>query len=136
MRWMRAVGGTLYIVGMLMFGWNILMTWRNRPAVYDVPVIQAPPLERTYVPDHSNEPAGAWARFVNMGWHRMWEGRWLLFTVMVIVAVAVALLFEILPTFLVRDNVPTISSVKPYTPLDSPDATSTSARAAISATRR
>jgi len=26
MYWMRAVGGTLYIVGMLMFGWNILMS--------------------------------------------------------------------------------------------------------------
>ncbi len=37
---------------------------------------------------------------------------------MVIVAVAVASLFEILPTFLIRDNVPTIASVKPYTPLE------------------
>ena len=118
MWWMRAVGGTLYIVGMLMFGWNILMTWRNRPAVYNVPVIQAPPLARAYVPEPVTEPQGAWARFVGLGWHRMWEGRWLLFTVMVIIAVAVASLFEILPTFLIRDNVPTISSVKPYTPLE------------------
>ncbi len=31
MYWMRAVGGLLYIVGMFMFGWNILMTWRARP---------------------------------------------------------------------------------------------------------
>ena len=30
----------------------------------------------------------------------------------------VASLFEIIPTFLIRSNVPTIASVKPYTPLE------------------
>ena len=35
-----------------------------------------------------------------------------------IVAVVVASLFEIVPTFLIRSNVPTIASVKPYTPLE------------------
>ncbi|HVZ76780.1 MAG TPA: cytochrome-c oxidase, cbb3-type subunit I [Gemmatimonadaceae bacterium] len=119
MYWVRAVGGTLYIIGMLIFGWNILMTWRSRPAVYDEPVIQAPPLTREYVEPHpAPVPEGAWARFVNMGWHRMWERRWLLFTTMTIVAVVIASLFEILPTFLIRSNVPTIASVKPYTPLE------------------
>ena len=33
-------------------------------------------------------------------------------------AVIVASLFEIIPTFLVRSNVPTIASVHPYTPLE------------------
>lgn len=42
----------------------------------------------------------------------------MLFTVLTILAVAVASLFEILPTFLIRSNVPTIASVKPYTPLE------------------
>jgi cytochrome c oxidase cbb3-type subunit I/II len=32
--------------------------------------------------------------------------------------VAIASLFEIIPTFLIRSNVPTIASVKPYTPLE------------------
>jgi cytochrome c oxidase cbb3-type subunit I/II len=36
----------------------------------------------------------------------------------VVVAVAVASLFEILPTFLIRSNIPTIASVKPLTPLE------------------
>src|SRR4030095_9360169 len=40
------------------------------------------------------------------------------FTIWVTVAVAVASLFEIIPTFLVRSNVPTITSVEPYTPLE------------------
>jgi cytochrome c oxidase cbb3-type subunit I/II len=40
------------------------------------------------------------------------------FTVWVVAAVAVASLFEIIPTFLVRSNVPSIASVQPYTPLE------------------
>jgi cytochrome c oxidase cbb3-type subunit I/II len=125
MYWGRAIGGTLYIAGMFVFGWNILKTWQARPRTYAVEVHQAPPLERAY-----REPAGgafapgvpiptrAWGRFTSMAWHRRWEGLGALFTVLVIVAVAVASLFEILPTFLIRSNVPTIASVKPYTPLE------------------
>jgi cytochrome c oxidase cbb3-type subunit I/II len=41
-----------------------------------------------------------------------------LFTVLTTLAVVVASLFEILPTFLIKSNVPTIASVKPYTPLE------------------
>jgi cytochrome c oxidase cbb3-type subunit I/II len=51
-------------------------------------------------------------------WHRFWERRPLRFTLFVTAAVAVASLFEILPTFLIRSNVPSIASVKPYTPLE------------------
>ena len=119
MYWMRAVGGTLYIIGMLIFGWNILMTWRTRPALYAEPVIQAPRLDKAYHgPVAHPEPAGAWASFIGLGWHRAWERRWVVFSVMTVVAVVVASLFEIIPTFLIRSNVPTIASVKPYTPLE------------------
>lgn len=41
-----------------------------------------------------------------------------LFTVLVVLAVVVASLFEIIPTFLIGDNIPKIASVKPYTPLE------------------
>jgi len=53
-----------------------------------------------------------------MDWHRVWERLPVTFTVMTAVAVIVASLFEVLPTFLIRSNVPTIASVKPYTPLE------------------
>lgn len=42
----------------------------------------------------------------------------MLFTALTVLAVVVASLFEILPTFLIKSNVPTIASVKPYTPLE------------------
>ena len=119
MYWMRVVGGTFYIVGMFIFGWNILMTWARRPSVYAVPVVEAAPLAPHYVEPHPVIPAsGLWARFNQVQWHRAWERAPMLFTVLTILAVVVASLFEILPTFLIKSNVPTIASVKPYTPLE------------------
>ena len=119
MYWMRVVGGTFYIVGMFIFGWNILMTWARRPSVYAVPVVEAAPLAPHYVEPHPVIPAsGLWARFNQVQWHRAWERAPRLFTVLTILAVVVASLFEILPTFLIKSNVPTIASVKPYTPLE------------------
>ncbi|WP_434479125.1 cytochrome-c oxidase, cbb3-type subunit I [Gemmatimonas sp.] len=119
MYWMRVVGGSLYIVGMFIFGWNIFKTWANRPATYEVPVIEAAPLAKRYVEDHPVVPAhGLWARFNQVQWHRAWERMPMLFTALTVLAVVVASLFEILPTFLIKSNVPTIASVKPYTPLE------------------
>ena len=46
-------------------------------------------------------------------WHRVWERKPLRFTIWVTISVASASLFEIIPTFLIRSNVPTIASVKP-----------------------
>jgi cytochrome c oxidase cbb3-type subunit I/II len=120
MYWVRFAGGSLYVLGMLLFGYNIVMTWRKRPATYEIPVIQAPALTREYVEPrgHAPAPASALARFVDAAWHRTWERLPVTFTVMVSVAVVVASLFEVVPTFLIRSNVPTIASVKPYSPLE------------------
>jgi cytochrome c oxidase cbb3-type subunit I/II len=122
MYWTRVVGGTLYISGLLIFAYNIWMTWRRRPAKYEVPVVQAPALPKAYTPEPLHPgvevPAGAWRRFVNLTFHRTWERMPVVFTVLTTIAVIIASLFEILPTFLIKSNVPTIASVKPYTPLE------------------
>jgi cytochrome c oxidase cbb3-type subunit I/II len=119
MYWMRVVGGAFYITGMGIFGWNIFKTWATRPAKYDVPVIEAAPLAPKYVEEHPVVPATTlWGRFQQVQWHRAWERAPMLFTVLTVLAVVVASLFEILPTFLIKSNVPTIASVKPYTPLE------------------
>jgi cytochrome c oxidase cbb3-type subunit I/II len=112
MYWVRAFGGTLYLIGMLLFGWNILMTWRKRPATLEEPVVQAPPLERRF------KPAPAAGGFLGLGWHRNWEALPLTFTVWTVVAVVVASLFEIVPTFLIRSNIPTLAAVRPLSPLE------------------
>jgi cytochrome c oxidase cbb3-type subunit I/II len=53
-----------------------------------------------------------------MKWHRQWERLPVKFTVLTTLAVVIASLFEIIPTFLIRSNVPTIATVQPYTPLE------------------
>ncbi|HUO51452.1 MAG TPA: cytochrome-c oxidase, cbb3-type subunit I, partial [Gemmatimonadaceae bacterium] len=111
MYWVRVVGGLLYFTGALLFAYNILRTWATRPAVYEVPVVSAPPLK----PAPAETAAGG---FWSFGWHRKWEGLPILFTALTALAVIVASLFEILPTFLIKSNIPTIASVKPYTPLE------------------
>ncbi len=119
MYWVRVAGGSLWIVGMCVGIYNVFMTWASRPARYEVPVIQAAPLSPVYSDDpHAPAGAGLWARFTNASWHRKWERMPLFFSVMTAVAVIVASLFEIIPTFLIKSNVPTISSIKPYSPLE------------------
>ncbi|HEY4243244.1 MAG TPA: cytochrome-c oxidase, cbb3-type subunit I [Kofleriaceae bacterium] len=108
MYWVRALGGALYITGTLIGAYNVWRTWRARPATYTDIEIEVPPMVRTV----------KLAREPNAHWHRRWEGLPAVFTVLVAVAVIVASLFEIIPTFLISDNVPTIKSVKPYTPLE------------------
>ncbi len=130
MYWVRVIGGTAYLGGTLLMGVNMLMTWRNRPAKYDVPVYEAAPLKKNYVePAEGPSPlvaSGAHVaktgliieRFARTEWHRRWEGRAVKFTLLVTLAVVIASLFEIIPTFLIKSNVPTINSVTPYTPLE------------------
>jgi cytochrome c oxidase cbb3-type subunit I/II len=100
----RAVGGALYLTGVLIGTWNLVKTIRAGRAAADTEA-QAAPLSA-----HPEVRGGAWHHFI--------EGRPLRFTVMATAALAVGGLFEIVPTLAIESNVPTIPSVKPYTPLE------------------
>lgn len=52
------------------------------------------------------------------GWHRWLERRPVQFMVLATVAILIGGAFEVIPTYLVKSNIPTIESVKPYTPLE------------------
>lgn len=127
--WLRVVGGLLYFGGTVMLGINALMTWLGRPSEYEVPVHSAPRLTKEYIANESKETSKLESApvlelskkldvFGRMGWHRRWERLPVKFTVLVTGAVVLATLFEVIPTFLIRTNVPTIATVKPYTPLE------------------
>lgn len=127
MYWVRVLGGAMYVVGILLGGYNIFMTWTQRPEKYAEQIQEAAALEpyqgkdvRLVIPWHSTmSPAGHRLRYLAEAlWHRTWERKPLKFTIWVTVAVAVASLAEIIPTFLIRSNVPSIASVQPYTPLE------------------
>ncbi len=106
MYWVRALGGTLYLVATLIGAFNLLRTWQARPATYAPVTVSVPKL----VLGH----AVAGDKF----WHRKYEGMPAVFTGLVALAIIVASAFEIIPTFLIGDNIPRIASVKPYTPLE------------------
>jgi cytochrome c oxidase cbb3-type subunit I/II len=128
MYWVRVAGGSLFVLGTVLGLVNMVMTWKGRPKAYAVEEQEAPALAPAYA---GYEPKLAFPRHPTMSdwgyrlaylskveWHRVWERRPLKFTVWVVVAVAVASLFEIIPTFLIKSNIPTIATVTPYTPLE------------------
>jgi cytochrome c oxidase cbb3-type subunit I/II len=102
---MRGIGGTLYLIGAVMMVVNIFKTVRHGKAVNDEPA-EAPALSKEYV-THGSEH-----------WHRWIERRPVQMLVGSLIVVALGGIIEIVPTFLIKSNVPTISSVKPYTPLE------------------
>ena len=122
----RVLGGLLYVGGLLTMVANLVMTWRGRPAKYDEPVYQAPPLRADYDPAPVPRTTtvgvsdlGNWLEHVSQGrWHRRLEGLPLKFSLWVGVAVVTASLFEIVPTFLSKSTEKTIATVEPYTPLE------------------
>jgi cytochrome c oxidase cbb3-type subunit I/II len=118
MYWMRALGGSLYITGLFIGAYNIYRTWQTRPTTYEDIEVTVPPMVREAKAAEREKRALEKAVEAPVHWHRTWEGLPAFFTVMTAAAVIVASLFEILPTFLIGGNVPTIPTVKPYTPLE------------------
>jgi cytochrome c oxidase cbb3-type subunit I/II len=124
--WIRALGGSLFIAGAVIGIYNIFATWARRPKVYEEELHEAPALSREYPAEVAPRPSisgvtdtakkiDVWSTF---WWHRNWERLPMKFTVMTVLAVVAASLFEIVPTFTIRGDVPRISSVGPYTPLE------------------
>ncbi|MFM8357282.1 MAG: cytochrome-c oxidase, cbb3-type subunit I, partial [Verrucomicrobiota bacterium] len=100
---LRAVGGILYLAGAWVGAYNLYRTAKAGRFEPDTEV-QAAPLSE----DHHPEGSG----------HRWLEARPVLLTVLALVAILVGGAVEIIPMFLIRENVPTLASVKPYTPLE------------------
>jgi cytochrome c oxidase cbb3-type subunit I/II len=106
MYWMRAIGGTLYITGMLILVYNIIVTIKQGSKVEDE-LAEAPALEKVTSKRTSNE-----------GWHTWLERRPIQLTILATVAILIGGIIQIVPTIMVKSNIPTIASVQPYTPLE------------------
>ena len=100
---MRAVGGSLYIVGALLAVYNLWKTARQG-RLQAQEEDHAAPLVHTV-------PAAE-------GFHRWLEGRPAQFAVLTLVAVLVGGVVEFVPTAMIESNIPTIAAVKPYTALE------------------
>tara|TARA_R110002012_G_scaffold319389_2_gene539784 strand:- start:166595 stop:168775 length:2181 start_codon:yes stop_codon:yes gene_type:complete len=106
MYWMRAIGGTLYLTGMLVLVYNIIVTIKNGSKVTDE-LAEAAALQNV-----------SKSRVGGEGWHTWLERKPIKLTIYATIAILIGGIVQIVPTIMVKSNIPTISSVKPYTPLE------------------
>ncbi len=104
---LRAIGGSLYIVGAFLMAFNLWKTAKSGQFQPEQEVQAAPLVAHVPVADREH-PWG----------HRWVEGRPMFFAILAFVAVLIGGAVEIIPMYLIKENVPTIASVKPYTPLE------------------
>lgn len=104
---LRAVGGTLYLTGTIIMIYNLVKTVRSGKLVADEPA-QAPALVAAETHTSGQKQY----------WHRWLERRPVQFFILATIAILIGGIVEIIPTFMIRTNIPTITSVKPYTPLE------------------
>lgn len=102
---LRAIGGTIFLVGVLLMIYNLIKTAKQGQFQASEEA-EAPPLAKEYKPVH------------NSFWHSFIERKSILLLVLSLVVVGIGGIVEMVPTFLVKSNIPTITSVKPYTPLE------------------
>jgi cytochrome c oxidase cbb3-type subunit I/II len=100
----RSVGGTLYLIGAFMMVYNLYKTAKQGSFIANEEAEAAALVKET---SHAKEY-----------WHRWIERRPATLLVFSLIVVAIGGILEIVPTFLIKSNVPTITSVKPYTALE------------------
>lgn len=106
MYWMRMIGGTMYILGMFILVYNVYRTLRSNAAIED-DFAEAPALKKISKSRVSGEKFHPWL-----------ERRPIQLTILATVAILIGGIIQIVPTIMVKSNIPTIASVKPYTPLE------------------
>lgn len=101
---LRGIGGTLYLGGFIIMIYNIVKTVKQGQLTAEE-AAEAPAL-------------APFVKHEKEFWHRVYERRPLQMLVVTLFVILVGGLVEMIPTFLVKSNIPTIASVKPYTPLE------------------
>lgn len=100
---MRAAGGALYLAGAILMTFNLTKTMKQGKLMANEPA-EAMPLEPIVKREKS--------------WHRRLERKPALFMTLTLIVILIGGMVEMMPTFMISSNVPTIASVKPYTPLE------------------
>lgn len=106
MYWFRAIGGSMYILGMFILLYNVYKTIKSGSEVTDE-LAESAPLEKI-----------SKRRLAGEGFHTWLERKPVQLTILATIAILIGGIIQIVPTILVKSNIPTITSVKPYTPLE------------------
>jgi cytochrome c oxidase cbb3-type subunit I/II len=102
---LRGIGGLIYLAGAVMMVINLVKTI-SKGTLLANEAAQAPALPKAYVKTGKES------------WHSWIERRPVQMLVGSLIVVAIGGIIELVPTFLIKSNIPTIASVKPYTPLE------------------
>ncbi|WDF57394.1 cytochrome-c oxidase, cbb3-type subunit I [Mucilaginibacter sp. KACC 22063] len=102
---MRSIGGTFYLAGVIIMAYNLAKTMAQGKLVANE-AAEAMPLE----PNYTKEQDGFW--------HRTLERKPIKLMVLSLVVILIGTFVELMPTLTISSNIPTIASVKPYTPLE------------------
>ena len=100
----RALGGLLFLTGIIIMVYNIWQTAKQGSYIGDE--LDEAPARQRY---HSG---------VKEYWHKWIERRPTQMLLASLVLILIGGMVEIIPMFLISDNVPAIATVKPYTPLE------------------
>jgi cytochrome c oxidase cbb3-type subunit I/II len=103
---LRAIGGALYLAGVIVMTINLAKTMLRGKLVANE-AAEAMPLEEVMVEDVTDQK-----------WHRKLERKPIKFMVFALIIILIGGMVEMMPTFTIQSNVPTIESVKPYSALE------------------
>lgn len=106
MYWMRAIGGTLFVIGLLVLCYNVIKTIKQGQNVEDE-LAEAPALTKIKS-----------GRLKGEKFHPWLERKPIQLTILATIAILIGGIIQIIPTLVVKSNIPTISTVTPYTPLE------------------
>lgn len=101
----RSVGGSLYLTGVLVMTYNLVKTARQGKLVPNE-AAEAMPLPELSAQEGAEK------------WHRRLERKPILFLIASLIVILIGSFVELMPTLTISSNIPTIASVKPYTPLE------------------
>jgi cytochrome c oxidase cbb3-type subunit I/II len=103
--YLRSIGGLLYLSGAILMFYNLVKTAKSGKLVANEET------EAVVTKELHVNTKGEY-------WHKVIERKPIQFMILSLVIVAIGGIVEIIPTMIVKSNVPTIKSVKPYTPLE------------------
>jgi len=103
---MRSIGGTMYLSGVFILAYNLIKTAASGKLIANE-AAEAPALNKLEAAEgkHSH-------------WHKVFERKPVTFMILTILMILIGGVVEIIPMLTIKNNIPTISSVKPYTPLE------------------
>ncbi|MBC7617117.1 MAG: cytochrome-c oxidase, cbb3-type subunit I [Pedobacter sp.] len=104
---LRSIGGALYLTGVIVMAFNLGKTMLKAKLVADEPAEAMPLAKNINITDPADQK-----------WHRALERKPMKFMILALIVILIGGMVEMMPTFMIQSNIPTIASVKPYSPLE------------------